>query len=451
MNAMINGRLVSYQNDLQRSYMVLKLLEEDVMEEYQTRMIQENSVPQLLPLYKKQIDNDIYIFFDITSKTTLNQLLGRVKLTKHEFLSIFKSLIQSIGIGKQYLLQGGSYILHGDYIYIDPASLEISIAYLPIVSASDVNHEVKALMLDLLVYKASFVSPSEGDFVYELLSMMKSDNFTLQQMDKIIFSFAIGQEQKNRTEVSAPQELVQKGKKAKTVTLNSKANLHYLILILLQLFFAAVAILWMRYSYFQTENVDISTWIGIAIILSALDVLFIKRMKSKDKSSLTIKRMHQKTNKSNSSANFKNVQEIIKKSRNAGALIIDSEEYAAMQEAKAYIDPKSLETSVLIEEAPKRACLIGLGENVQEKIYIDKTSFVIGRIRSQSDYISSNRTVGKLHAEITNKEGVYYIKDLNSRNGTYINGERIVSNVEHSIQNNDRIAFANSEYKFLWS
>jgi hypothetical protein len=450
VNAILNGRSVSYQNDLQHSYMVLKLLHEDVIEEYQIRMIQENPAPQLLPLYKRQIDNDIYIFFDITSKTTLNQLLKRIKLNKHEFLSILKSLIQSISIGKQYLLQGESYILHGDYIYIDPASLEISIAYLPIVSVCDINQEVKALMMDLLIDKASFVTPSEGDFVYELLSLIKSESFTLHQMDKIIFSFAMRQEQLNRTSVSPPRESMQKGKVVSGDVIKPKVNLRYLIFILLQLFFAAVAVLWVRYFYFQKENADASTLVGIATIILALDVLVIKRIKLKEKSALTNQSTCQKMIKSNPSSNSKNKKEVIKKRRNVGPEIIASVEYAAMQEPKAHIDPKSLETSVLLEEAPKLACLIGLGDCAREKIFIDKPSFVIGRIGSQSDYISSNRAVGKLHAEIINRAGVYCIKDLNSRNGTYINGERIVSNVEHSIQNNDRIAFANSEYRFLW-
>ena len=56
-----------------------------------------------------------------------------------------------------------------------------------------------------------------------------------------------------------------------------------------------------------------------------------------------------------------------------------------------------------------------------------------------------------MHAEIIFKNGEYYIKDLNSRNGTYINGERINSNIEYKIEDKDKIDFANGKYTFLIS
>jgi hypothetical protein len=448
MNSIINGHIVSYQNDLQRSYMVFKMLEEDVIFEYQIRMIQENPTAQLLPLHKKQTDNDIYLFFDITSKTTLNQLLKRMKIKKYELLSILKSLTRSIGLGKQYLLQDGSFILHGDYIYIDPASLELSIAYLPIKSEVDINQEVKALIMDLLIYKASFETHSEGDFVYELLSLIKSESFSLNQLDKIISNIAMQKEQKNILDFSPQCDLVEKGKLPKEADIMPKPKLSYLILVLSQLFFAAIAVLLARYFYFLTEKPDSSALIGLAIILMALDILIIRWAWVKNKLASTEERPYEKTKKLNQVLTPRKRRGSSKMNKAGGAQNTAFEEYAV---AQSHMDPKDFETRVILEEAPMLAYLIGCGDNAQEKIFIDKSNFVIGRIKSQSDYISLNSAVGKLHAEIINKDGIYYMKDLNSRNGTFINGERIVSNVEHPIQNNDRIAFANSEYKFLWS
>jgi pSer/pThr/pTyr-binding forkhead associated (FHA) protein len=448
MNSIINERMVSYQNDLQRSYMVFKMLQEDVIAEYQIRMIQENPTEQLLPLYKKQIDNDIYFFFDITSKTTLNQLLKRTKLTKYKFLSILKSLIRSIGLSKQYLLQGGSFVLLGDYIYVDPASLELSIAYLPIESETDINQEVRNLLMDLIIYKVSFETPAEGDFVYELLSLIKSEGFSLNQLDQIISGIVLQQEQRNILVSSPKNDLVHNERDTRETDIKSKTKLNGLIFTLVQLFFAAALVLLIRYFYFQAEKPDATTLIGIMIIIIALDILFSRSIRIKYKSASVTGRTFNKTEKLNQGLTPKRPIGTNKNNRFRGIPNASSKEYAAV---KGYMDPKDFETSVILEETPKLACLIGFGDNVQDKIFINKPSFVIGRIKSQSDYVSSNNAVGKIHAEIINKDGAYYMKDLNSRNGTFINGERIVSNVEHPIQCNDRIAFANSEYKFLWS
>ena len=56
--------------------------------------------------------------------------------------------------------------------------------------------------------------------------------------------------------------------------------------------------------------------------------------------------------------------------------------------------------------------------------------------------------IGKLHAEITICEGTYYIKDLNSKNGTFVNGIRVPGNKEFEIKENDIIKFSNYEYVF---
>ena len=84
-----------------------------------------------------------------------------------------------------------------------------------------------------------------------------------------------------------------------------------------------------------------------------------------------------------------------------------------------------------------------------EDIVINKPSFVIGRLEGQVDYVHSNNAIGKVHAEIITRDGCYYLKDLNSKNGTYINGKRIDSNIAYEIKNNDRITLANSEFLFI--
>jgi len=84
-----------------------------------------------------------------------------------------------------------------------------------------------------------------------------------------------------------------------------------------------------------------------------------------------------------------------------------------------------------------------------EDVVVDKPSFIIGRLDEQVDYVHSNNAIGKVHAEIITRVGCYYLKDLNSKNGTYINGKRIDSNKEYEIKNNDKITLANSEFVFI--
>ena len=109
----------------------------------------------------------------------------------------------------------------------------------------------------------------------------------------------------------------------------------------------------------------------------------------------------------------------------------------------------NLNDTVFLGFNTKAPYLQGMRDGVLEEISIKKPSFFIGRLSEQVDYVSSNNAIGKVHAEIISRNGSYYIKDMNSRNGTFINGERIDSNQEYEIKNDDKIMLANSEFTFV--
>lgn len=84
-----------------------------------------------------------------------------------------------------------------------------------------------------------------------------------------------------------------------------------------------------------------------------------------------------------------------------------------------------------------------------EKIFINKEIFRIGREKNYVDFcISDNTSVGRNHAEITRKDGGFFIKDLRSLNFTMVNGERIAPNIEMELLDSDIIQLANEELEF---
>jgi pSer/pThr/pTyr-binding forkhead associated (FHA) protein len=84
-----------------------------------------------------------------------------------------------------------------------------------------------------------------------------------------------------------------------------------------------------------------------------------------------------------------------------------------------------------------------------ERITIDKQLFRIGRDRSFVDYcISENTAIGRSHAHIVVRGGVYYIMDMNSKNHTYVNGEMITGSTEVEIGHETKIRLANEEFEF---
>ena len=76
------------------------------------------------------------------------------------------------------------------------------------------------------------------------------------------------------------------------------------------------------------------------------------------------------------------------------------------------------------------------------RVPLNKSPVVIGRGgRNQScDIVIPERQVSRQHAEISLEQGLYYLKDLGSKNGTYVNDQLIIAPVR--LQDDDRVQIA---------
>lgn len=104
------------------------------------------------------------------------------------------------------------------------------------------------------------------------------------------------------------------------------------------------------------------------------------------------------------------------------------------------------ETTLLSETNQIMAVLVKT--KTGEKITIGKREFKIGKERSKVDYCITNNSVSRVHAIITFEDGNYFIKDNNSTNYTYLNGEALPASQKVMLNNNDRIKFSDEEFQF---
>lgn len=83
-----------------------------------------------------------------------------------------------------------------------------------------------------------------------------------------------------------------------------------------------------------------------------------------------------------------------------------------------------------------------------EDIVIIKTPFVIGK-DSGCDGIIKHPNISRYHAKITYQEGTYFIEDLNSTNGTMVNGGLLGYKTKVSLKKGQDVYLANEPYRFL--
>jgi hypothetical protein len=101
---------------------------------------------------------------------------------------------------------------------------------------------------------------------------------------------------------------------------------------------------------------------------------------------------------------------------------------------------KGAEASLLVRHADR-----------EEEVRIHRTPFLIGRDPQTADWMCDDARLSRLHAEIKRSINGYVVRDLGSRNGTYVNGERIVPYTDVHLRPDDEITFAGLRCKFMQS
>lgn len=99
---------------------------------------------------------------------------------------------------------------------------------------------------------------------------------------------------------------------------------------------------------------------------------------------------------------------------------------------------KSVNTNIGIDEE--------CGRNPQTETRKEMEKLYVGR-GFENDIIIDNPTTSKRHAEIYRKDGNFYIRDLNTTNGTMLNGVRVMNTEDLELHDGDILQFGNSSYR----
>lgn len=77
-------------------------------------------------------------------------------------------------------------------------------------------------------------------------------------------------------------------------------------------------------------------------------------------------------------------------------------------------------------------------------IVLSKDVTVVGRKRGVCDVFIDRSSVSKLHCVIVKTDGLLFIRDLGSTNGTKVNGQRVTRG---ALLPGDELAFANARFR----
>lgn len=106
--------------------------------------------------------------------------------------------------------------------------------------------------------------------------------------------------------------------------------------------------------------------------------------------------------------------------------------------------------SIVRQENNKQPIMVltYMGEDKEAELQIHQEEYVIGKNAETADgVIDFNSAISRMHCKLIYKNKKYFVQDLNSSNGTYLNGKRAAANSLYVISEGDVLKLANCEFR----
>ena len=250
--------------------------------EYQLAMLSHNSIPHILPIGQRIKNGLLAIHYDVGTLVTLKQYTGNGNLYEAEGLMLLESLLLGIIESKYYFLYEQNYLVNPEYIFIDANKMSVRMVYLPYVLDGATNGLLAEYVRETLVMldrkgrlTASYMNEDKFDFPGILQHIKK------QQFAEIILKkekrgeeekpFHLGEELPGESALALDDTVRVSGEKEKARISQGVRKLIFFLAIQTGI----LAILSFYSEKLPVQGDSMATYAGIALVLVAVNVLFL--------------------------------------------------------------------------------------------------------------------------------------------------------------------------------
>ena len=448
-----------YRRDGKNNYLVLEAPENTDPDIYSIRMTENNKIPGLLPMHSSWRDGTLFFYYEITSRQSLENLFEKRKLNCGDMLHLLAGIQETLQSLHKYLIPADFLLFQPEYIFLmpdtqrallccypqgDPESSILSLAdfflrrldhqdgqavalgYGLYQRAGEKNSSIQRLLEELL---KNYTPELKGP---ELLNEDKGrDRKTLVEEPDIrplkeLREKPEQKEIKHRTDPLPQTEKERSEEKKDCFRLFQKVHPAILLSVL------AVIL-----------GTEILLFLGILGLTEAGGLFFMALAAG------MVGNNHWKKKK----------EEKNKAQKHLWAVEEDEEPYQELcEEMYREDEPEASEpeTSCLFPEDETRCLtaggtfsviqLITSSPGCPREISAGPVPVLIGKKEGQVDIVLPSDTVSRIHASLEFENHKYYIRDRNSKNGTFVNGVRLQINERKEFKEGDCISFADIAY-----
>ena len=165
-----------YKRELSHSYLVMEDIPDELSGHYQYRMILRNRIPGLLASSERYIEGRACLYYDISSRQSLEQLYLSAKIGMKEIRGIIDNLVQVLDSMAEYLLEERFLILEPEYIYMDLETEQLFFLYYPFQEENVAETRYRPLA-EFFLEHVDHREEKAVSAAYQFYKMSRAENF----------------------------------------------------------------------------------------------------------------------------------------------------------------------------------------------------------------------------------------------------------------------------------
>lgn len=168
---------MEYRREMNRSYLIVPEIEEEEAGKFRYQMVLRNQIPGILPCSERFPEGRRSLYFDISSRQSLEQLYEGRKLDASGCLRLLSAMAHSLEQAAGYLLDESCVRMNPRFIFTDAREEEIYYLFYPAGGTCEPEY---GLLADFLLAHTDHKEETAVDLVYRFYQESKFAYFSLE-------------------------------------------------------------------------------------------------------------------------------------------------------------------------------------------------------------------------------------------------------------------------------
>ncbi len=417
------------KHDINKNYLIVHGKQEG---DYMVQMLDGNKIKGFLNMEVREMNNQREYYYDITGKETISQKTAREKWKYAEIVKLMAEILETVGKAREYLLSAEHFLLEPEYIYRDIASGKVFLCY--VWSQSKNINEQFTQLFSYFLNVVDYEDQQAVHLVYKFYDVSREEQCTLQHLwsvfDTVSSEIIRKEDEVKRKELKTKETLESEGRKSKL----------------------AKRALW------TGRNDSKEIVVGVEKKKKGK----VRKLKPERERVSFLEKLHKSLEKLSSETEGRDTKgkEISKKGKEV--VVPAKKQSISFQKDDSIEIPLSNRESTQFIERDQTVCFLS-AQKEEQKVYhchllpedenqstisMGEFPFYIGRFQKNTNALKEIVSISRIHCKIEQLEGKYYVSDLHSTNGTYVNQKKLTEGNKRELKAGDELAIADIKYRF---